>query len=344
MNLSYSFLNIELKHRFTIAAGSRTFTPIALVIIEHQGIKGYGEASLPPYLGEDHTSVEAFFGKINLSQFNNPEQINEIIEYVYHADKCNYAAKAAIDIALHDLLGKYLNVPLHKHLGFNKENTPYTSFTIGMDQPAVIKEKIREAEGFRYLKIKLGSEDDKKIIEFVREITNVPLYVDINQGWKDKHFAIDMIDWLARHNVLLVEQPLPKTLIEETAWITERSPVPVIADEAVQTSDDIESIAGVYSGINIKLMKCGGITEALEMVNIARRYNLKIMLGCMTETSCAISAAAQISPLADFADLDGNLLIKNDPFEGVKTADGKIILNDLPGIGCIFLHNSSDKL
>ncbi len=344
MNLSYSLLNIELKHRFTIAAGSRKFTPIALVIIEHQGIKGYGEASLPPYLGEDHTSVESFFGKINLSKFKNPEQIIEIIEYVHRADEGNYAAKAALDIALHDLLGKYLNIPLHKHFGLKKEKAPYTSYTIGMDQPAVLKEKILEAEGFRYLKIKLGSENDRKIIEFVREVTNVPLYVDVNQGWKDKYFAIDMINWLARHNVILVEQPLPKEMIEETALITEQSPIPVIADEAVQTSDDIEFISGAYSGINIKLMKCGGINEAIDMINTARRFNLKIMLGCMTETSCAISAAAQISPLADFADLDGNLLIKNDPFEGVKTADGKIILNDMPGIGCNLLDNSSDKL
>ena len=171
------------------------------------------------------------------------------------------------------------------------------------------------------------------MIETIREITDLPIAVDANQGWKDKHKALEMIHWLAEHGVVMVEQPMPKEMLDDNAWITENSPLPIFADEAIQRLKDIPSIKGAYSGINIKLMKCTGMREAWKMANYARAEGMKVMVGCMTETSCAVSAAAQLSPLVDFADLDGNLLITNDLFEGMTVEKGRITLPDRPGIG-----------
>jgi L-alanine-DL-glutamate epimerase-like enolase superfamily enzyme len=197
----------------------------------------------------------------------------------------------------------------------------------------VIRQKVKEAAEFKILKVKLGRGTDKQMIETIRSVSDVPLCVDVNQGWKDKKEALDMIFWLKEKGVEYVEQPMPKEKPDDIAWLTQNSPLPIIADEALQRLSDVQSTVGIYSGINIKLMKCTGMREAHKMINLARANKMKVMIGCMTETSCAISAAAQLSPLATWADLDGNLLINNDRFEGVKIVDGKITLNDLPGIG-----------
>jgi L-alanine-DL-glutamate epimerase-like enolase superfamily enzyme len=175
------------------------------------------------------------------------------------------------------------------------------------------------------------------MIETIRQVTNLPIAVDVNQGWKDKHMALDMIHWLKEHNIVMVEQPMPKEQLDDTAWVTEHSPLPIFADEAIQRLKDVKKIQGAYSGINIKLMKCTGMREAWKMMNFARACDMKVMIGCMTETSCAVSAAAQLSPVVDFADLDGNLLIKNDIFKGMEVKKGKITLPDRPGIGLIKL-------
>ena len=178
---------------------------------------------------------------------------------------------------------------------------------------------------------------DKETIRAIREITSVPIAVDANQGWKDREEALDMIHWLAEQGIVMVEQPMPKEQIDDIAWLRERTPLPIFADEAVQRLADIKALEGAYDGINIKLMKCTGMREAWKMVNYARAEGMKVMVGCMTETSCAVSAAAQLSPAVDFADLDGNLLISNDRFDGMKVVDGKISLPDRPGIGIIEL-------
>jgi L-alanine-DL-glutamate epimerase-like enolase superfamily enzyme len=259
--------------------------------------------------------------------------LDEILAYVDNVDEKNTAAKASVDIALHDLVGKLLNKPWYKIWGFNKSTTPFTTFTIGIDNEEILKQKISEAEPYKILKIKLGSEDDKNLISTIRKFTNKSLAVDANQGWKDKEFALDLIFWLKEQNVQMIEQPMPKENIDEIAWLTEKSPLPIFADESVQRINDVISTKGVFAGINIKLMKCTGLREAHKMLILAKSLNLKVMIGCMTETSCAISAAAQLSPQVDWADLDGNLLIKNDPFEGIKIIDGKISLNENPGIG-----------
>lgn len=333
MKLKYYPATLELKHTFTVSSYSRKTTPIVLTEIEHDGFIGYGEASMPQYLGESHESVMNFLSKINLEKYKNPFELETILSDIDKIESNNCAAKASVDIALHDLIGKLVNQPWYNILGLNKNNTPVTSFTIGIDTPEIIKQKVGEANEFRIIKVKLGTENDKEIIEAIRSISDKPISVDANQGWKIKELALDMIYWLKEKNVLFIEQPMPKNNFDEVAWLTDRSPLPTFADEDVQRLSDIIKVKGVYSGINIKLMKCTGIREAVKMITLAKALNMMVMLGCMTETSCAISAAAQLSPLVDYADLDGNLLIKNDVFTGSKIVNGKIYLNSIPGIG-----------
>ena len=337
LKLSFEPYNLQLKHVFTLAGSSRSTTPVMLVKLELEGITGYGEASMPPYLGESQESATKFLSELDLQQFNDPFRMDEILEYVDLSAPGNTAAKASVDIALHDLVGKILGQPWFKTWGFSAENTPVTSFTIGIDTPEVVIQKVKEAAEFKILKVKLGRNTDKEMIESIRSVSEVPLCVDVNQGWKDKKEALDMIFWLKEKGVEYVEQPMPKDKRDEIAWLTQNSPLPIIADEAIQRLSDVQNTLGVYSGINIKLMKCTGMREAHKMMSLALANKMKVMIGCMTETSCAISAAAQLSPLATWADLDGNLLISNDPYKGVKIVDGKIDLNNLPGIGISIL-------
>lgn len=335
MKLTFKPYSLELKHTFTVSVNSRTTTPVMLTEIEFEGYKGYGEASMPPYLGESQQTAASFLSRVNLEQFKNPFDIESIMHYVDSIEVNNTAAKASVDIALHDLVGKMLKRPLHQIWRFDKSRTPYTSFTIGIDNAEVIKQKVKEAREFKILKVKLGRDNDKEMIETIRSLTNVPLTADVNQGWKDKKYALEMIHWLSEQNVIYIEQPMPKEMTDEIAWLTLHSPIPIIADEAVQRLSDVVKTKDVYSGINIKLMKCTGLFEAKKMLELARSLKLKVMIGCMTETSCGISAASQLSPAVDWADLDGALLIKNDPYKGTEIIDGKIILNDSPGIGLI---------
>jgi len=333
MTLQFKPYELHLRHLFTLASGSRSTTPVMLTEIWFEDIIGYGEASMPPYLGENHETAVAFLKLVDLTQFESPFLVEEILTYVDHLAPGNYAAKASVDIALHDLVGKLMKQPWYRIWGLNPRNTPDTSFTIGIDTPEVVKEKVREASPYRILKVKLGQGNDKEMIQSVRNETDKTICVDINQGWTDRKMALEMIHWLKEQGVIFVEQPMPKTSVDDIAWLTRNSPLPVIADEAIQTIADFKKVQGVYSGINIKLMKCGGMRAAYTMINMARALNMKVMIGCMTETSCAVTAAAQLSPLVDWADLDGNLLINNDLFNGIKIIEGKIILPELPGIG-----------
>lgn len=334
MKLSFEPYELQLRHTFTVASYSRTTTPDVQVRIEYDGFTGYGEASMPPYLGQSVESVTAFLRKVDLEQFRDPFRIDDILTYVDGLSEGDSAAKAAVDIALHDLVGKLMGQPWYRIWGLDPGKAPDTTFTIGIDTPDVVREKTREcADRFNILKVKVGLDNDKEMIETIREITNLPIAVDANQGWKDQDKALEMIHWLAEHGVVMVEQPMPKEMLDENAWITENSPLPVFADEAIQRLKDIPSIKGAYSGINIKLMKCTGMREAWKMASYARTEGMKVMIGCMTETSCAVSAAAQLSPVVDFADLDGNLLISNDLFEGMTVVNGRITLPDRPGIG-----------
>lgn len=333
MKLSYMPYELQLRHAFNLAKYSRTTTPDVQVQIELDGIVGYGEASMPPYLGESVESVCKFLSQVDLSQFSDPFRMEEILDYVDGIAPNNRAAKASIDIALHDLLGKIMGQPWYKIWGLSPEKAPKTSFTIGIDKADVVRQKVLEAEPYKVLKVKMGLDNDKELVEIIRSMTDRPICVDANQGWSDKHKALEMIEWLYDKNCLFVEQPMPKEMLDETAWLREHSNLPIIADEAFQRLGDIKRFHGVYDGINIKLMKSTGLHEAYQMVTLARALDMKIMVGCMTETSCAVTAAAQISPLVDWADLDGNLLIANDRFDGIKIVNGQVTIPDRPGIG-----------
>lgn len=337
MKLTYKTEILYFKRPFRIAHGVRSFTPIVLTQLEYQGVTGFGEASLPPYLSETQATVLLFLKNAEkvLSTHKNPFDIESLLLEIDSIAPGNTAAKASIDIALHDLIGKLQNKPCWQIFNCDKNNTPYTSYTLGIDEPEVIKEKVAEGENFKILKIKLNGENDKAIISMVRSVTNKPVVIDVNQGWKDKYHALEMIEWLKDKNVLLVEQPLPKNNQDDAAWLFERSPLPLFADESVQRFTDIDSVRDCFHGINIKLMKCTGMYEAFKMIIRARELNLQLLLGCMSETSCAVSAAAQLSPLVDYADLDGPLLIKNNLFNGITFTNGKITLNELPGIGLV---------
>lgn len=333
MKLSFRPYTLELRHVFTIAISSRTTTPVVLTEIACGGLTGYGEASMPPYLGETQETAAAFLSKVDLSRYPDPLQLETILADIDAIAPGNPAAKASVDIALHDLAGKLMNRPWYDIWGFDKARAPFTSFTIGIDTPDVVRQKVREAAEYKVLKVKLGRDNDKEMIETIRSVTDKPITVDANQGWTDRQKALDMIHWLKERNVLLVEQPMPKEVVDDMAWITERSPLPTIADEFCQRLPDVRRAYGVFSGINIKLMKCTGMREAHKMLLVARSLGMKVMLGCMTETSCGISAASHLSPMVDWADLDGALLIKNDVFAGTTIVDGKVTLSDRPGIG-----------
>lgn len=334
MKMKFFPYELKLKHVFTVASFSRTTTPDVQVEIEYEGVTGYGEASMPPYLGQTVDSVMTFLSKVNLEQFDDPFELEDILAYVDSLSPGDTAAKAAVDIALHDLVGKLLGAPWYKIWGLNKEKTPSTTFTIGIDTPDVVREKTLEVAGqFNILKVKLGRENDKEMIQTIRSVSTLPIAIDANQGWKDKYYALDMIHWLKEQGIVMIEQPMPKEQLEDIAWVTQQSPLSVFADESLQRLSDVAALKGAFTGINIKLMKCTGMREAWKMVTLARALDMKVMVGCMTETSCAISAAAQFSPAVDFADLDGNLLISNDRFKGVEVLKGKITLNNLPGIG-----------
>lgn len=326
-------LELQLRHAFNLANSSRKTTPDVLTSIEFEGVTGYGEASMPPYLGESIESVSKFLSSLNLTQFSDPFQMDDILKYVDSVMPGNCAAKASVDIALHDLVGKLMGQPWYKIWGFDPADTPNTSFTIGIDTPEVVRMKTEEAKPYKILKVKLGQATDREMIETIRSVTNVPMCVDVNQGWTDKNKALEMIHWLKEKGIVFVEQPMPKTAIDDIAWLTEHSPLPIIGDESVQRLPDVMKAKGVYHGINIKLMKCTGMREAHQMLTLAKAVGMKVMIGCMTETSCAVSAAAQLSPKCEWADLDGNLLISNDPYSGVKVVNGKISLIDKPGIG-----------
>ncbi len=333
----YRPFTLELKHVFTVAAMSRTTTPVMLTEVEYDGVIGYGEASMPPYLGESHATAEAFLSKVDLSRYPDPFDLERILADIDAIAPGNPAAKASVDIAFHDLIGKLVGQPWFRLWGLDAAKAPVTTFTIGIDKADVVREKTKEAAGFKMLKVKLGKDNDREMIETIRSITDVPLTADPNQGWKDRGYAHEMAHWLKEQGVLYIEQPMPKDRVDDLAWLSANSPLPILGDEGIQRIPDLIKAYehATYNGVVIKLMKTTGLREAHTMIRLAKAFGMKVLFGCMTETSCAVSAAAQLSPLVDWADLDGNLLISNDLYDGVKVVDGKLTLPDRPGIGIV---------
>jgi L-alanine-DL-glutamate epimerase-like enolase superfamily enzyme len=308
-----------------------------LVQIAHEGKIGYGEASMVPYMGESFQSAADFLNKVNAAQFKYPFDFEEIIAYLDSLAPGNPAIKAGIDIALHDLDGKLRQKPCWQLLGSDPGKMPLTSFTIGIDTPEMIIRKAKENPDCKIIKVKLGRDNDKELIKTIRTVTALPLFVDANQGWTDLHKSLDMCHWLHEQGVLLIEQPMLKTDIDGNAWLTERSPVPLIGDESVQRLPDVTKAKGVYHGINIKLMKSAGMYEAHQMVLKAKELGLKLMIGCMSETSCATLAGIALAPQCDWADLDGPFLTSNNPYKMPEFKDGKWVPGDDAGLGISLL-------
>ena len=335
MKARWKELKLLLKHPFTIARGTRTHYDSVILTLEHNGLTAYGEAVPTERYNDNSEKVITALSSIDFDSepFDNPFRLDDIDTVCRANELMTSSALAAVNIAYWDLQGKLLNQPLYKLWGLDPSKSLVSTFTIGIDEVDVIKEKVEEADEYPILKVKQGMDNDREIIEAIREMTDKVIRVDANEGWT-KEEAIEKIEWLAEQNVEFVEQPLPSDKLDDTAWLKERSPLP-IADENCMTNLDIPAIAYAFDGINIKLMKSGGPTEALKMIHTARSNRLKVMLGCMCESSIAIGAAAHLSPLADWADLDGNLLLSNDPFTGIGVKDGKLILSDAAGIGVV---------
>lgn len=324
---------LQLRQAWTLSRGTWDTRRNVLVRLERDGLAGYGEAAPIPRYEESAESNQAFIEKAGPILEKDLWEFQERWQEIEHLAPGQNSAKAALDMAILDWVGKSLKIPLYKFFGINKNKTIPTTFSISIAEVPVMQKTALEAKNFQVLKIKLGSKDDKKIIEGLREVTDRPIRVDVNEGWKDREQALDMINWLADKGVEFVEQPMPAANLEDYRWLKERVRIPIIADESVHKIQDVPALAAGFHGINIKLMKCGGLQEALRLVAVARALNLKLMIGCMIESSLAISAAATLCPLFDYADLDGNLLINNDPFSGLELDGDRWLLSDQPGLG-----------
>ena len=320
---------LELTHTFRLARGASDVRQTLVLELEEEGLMGLGEAAPIDRYDQDCASA-ARAAEAMAQHLTSPLAYDSAASSV--AVPGEVAAEAAMDMAVCDLAGKKLGVPLYELMGIDPRQAPVTSFTIGMDTPEVMEAKVREAGEYEVLKIKMGSDEDRRILEAVRGVTDRPLRVDANEGWTLEG-AQSRLEWLESMGVELVEQPLPAGQLEEMRELRRLSPLPLFADESVYRAADIPRLAGAFDGINIKLMKCGGLGEARRMIAVARAHGMQVMLGCMVESSLAITAAAHLSPLVDFADLDGNLLIDNDPFVGVTVKGGRLVLPEGPGLG-----------
>jgi L-alanine-DL-glutamate epimerase-like enolase superfamily enzyme len=332
--LETEVVRLRLRHTWTTTMSSSEYRDMLHVRLTRGGVSGIGEGAPIVRYHEDAASgqkaVEAARPVILAA---DPWRMETLLDESFRLLEGQYAARAAVDIALHDWTGKKLGIPVYRLLGLDPANAPITTFSIGIDTPEVTRQKVREAEEFPVLKVKVGLDTDEATIEAVRSVTSKPLRVDANEGWKDKETAIRKIEWLATKGVEFIEQPMPASMLEEAAWVRERSPMPVFADEACLRADSIPALAAAYHGVNVKLDKAGGLREALRMIHAARACRLEVMLGCMVSSSVSTTAAAHLSPLVDYADLDGNLLVANDPWEGVLVKEGRLLLPDRPGLG-----------
>ena len=332
--LELEIVRLQLRHTWTTTMSSSAYRDTLQVRFIRDGITGRGEgAPIVRYQENAAGARQAAESVRDLVTAADPWEFEKLHAEIARRLSGQYAAQAALDIALMDWVGQKLGIPLYRYFGLDPDDAPITTFSIGIDTPEITRQKVREAEAFPVLKIKVGLDTDEATIAAVRSVTNKPLRVDANEGWKDKEEAVRKINWLATQGVEFVEQPMPASMLEETRWIHERVHLPLIADEACQRLSDVPKLVGIFDGVNVKLDKSGGMLVAFEMIQMARALGLRTMLGCMVSSSVSVTAAAHLSPLVNYADLDGNLLIANDPFVGVKVKDGKLILPNGPGLG-----------
>jgi len=329
-----SITHLKLRHTWTTTMSSSEYRDTIHARVTCDGVTGVGEgAPIVRYHENAEDGKKAIDAIIPFLQTADPWRFENMMAEVSRRMAGQFAAKAALDIAVMDWVGKKLNVPLYRMLGLDPGATPITTFSIGIDTPENTRQKVQEAEPFPVLKIKVGLNTDEATLAAVRSVTKKPLRVDANEGWKDKEEAVRKINWLESQGVEFVEQPMPAEMIEETKWVRRHVHLPIIADEAAVNARAIPKLVDAYDGINVKLDKCGGVQQALRMIYMAQSLGMKTMLGCMVSSSVSVTAAAHLSPLVDYADLDGNLLVANDPYSGVTVHNGKLVLPDRPGIG-----------
>jgi len=324
-----------LRHTWTTTMSSSTYRDTVHVQYERDGVTGYGEgAPIIRYQEYPEQAAQAINAIGSQIDSRDPWKYDKTIAQIRRAlGEHQRAAIAAVDIALFDWLGKKLDVPLYRFFGLDPADAPITDFSIGIDTPEITRQKTIEAKDFPVLKVKVGLKTDEETIEAVRSVTKKPIRVDANEGWTDKEEAVRKINWLEKQGVEYVEQPMPAHMLEETKYVRSKVHLPIFADEACTEAAMIPKLTEAYDGINVKLDKSGGILEAHRWIEIARAVDLKVMLGCMVSSSCSITAAAHLAPLADYVDLDGNLLIDNDPYRGVTVDKGRLVLPNGPGLG-----------
>jgi L-alanine-DL-glutamate epimerase and related enzymes of enolase superfamily len=335
MKISYELFDLKRKYPFTISGHTFTSETTVYVKLEHEGVIGYGEAAPGYYFNETMDDFLRLITTLDLNAFTDPFAIDEILAYTDNHAVGLTSAKAAVDIALHDLCGKLSGKPCYSFFGVDPTTMPVTTFTIGIDTPDMIRKKVKEAIGFTRLKVKLGGPNDKEIVDAIRSVSDLPLTIDANQGWTEREQALDMIHWLNERNTIFIEQPMPRDKWDDHAWLTEKSPLPIVADEAMQRLHDVDKIKGAYHGLNIKMVKCTGMNEGFKIIQKARQLGLKVMIGCMGESSVSILGAASIAPLCDWVDLDSCWLMANNPYNDPELKDGKIVLSDQPGLGLV---------
>lgn len=331
--------HLTLTNPWGIARGVSTEKEGWMFEIEHAGITGRGEAAHTKRNGESLESVRLDFERVAAAVGkDDPGELLDALPFI----GVHGASAAAIDVALHDWLAQQAGVALHEFLRIKAAPIPITSFSIGIDDAETIARKVEEAAEYPILKVKLGTDRDREIIGAVRSVTDKPLRVDANEGWATREEALEQIKWLAGEGIEFVEQPLPAGRLADVAWLRERSPLPLVADEDAMTSANLRQLAEAYDGINIKLAKCGGLREAVRMLDLADELGLKVMLGCMIESSLGITAAAHLGARAEWLDLDGNLLISDDPYAGVRCDRGVLTLPDAPGLGVTLVSSGGD--
>jgi len=334
MKLSARVIKLGASHgMFRIAREEITTIENVVIELEHEGLVGVGEAAPSVYYyGEDAGVVVKTVEAANAHLGDDPFLIEDITSRLAEAFPKAPSTVCGIDLALHDLVGKLLDVPLYRLMGLDAAKTPVTSFTIGIEEPKVMAERAGAVTNFKVLKIKIGTDHDDEILSAIREVTDLPIRVDANIGWT-KEQAVENINRLEKYGLQFIEQPIAPGDNDALRWIRERVNLPIMTDESSLTLEDLPGLVGCVDAINVKLMKCGGLREAVRMIHFAHAHGMKVMLGCMLETSISITAAAHISPMVEYADLDGNYLIADDPFEGVTIGEGRLILPDRPGLG-----------
>lgn len=328
MKLYWEPITLDLKTTFRVAHGASDQRHNVLVYLDD----GVGEAAAVPYYDETQQGIIEYLKAVP----DLGDDLFDLEAVLSKRPRGSRAARSAIDEALHDLWGKKLGQPLYRLLGLNPDRLPLTSFTIGMAEPEVMAEQAK-ASGHPILKIKLGSDRDEEILAAVRNATGARLRADANAGWSRER-ALQIIPRLADYGLEFIEQPLAVDDVDGFFWLKDnlrrqRVDIPIFADETAKTSHDVAKLAGAIDGVVVKTMKSEGIREALRMIHTARAHDMQIMLSCMVETSVGVTAAAHLAPLCDYADLDGPLLIRNDPYRGLQYDGARFALPDGPGLG-----------